>query len=488
MLDGAFHEGAESPRSDEGLAGYAPAVSLVCEGCGEVPRPLVCHPYPFRCESAGVDAADHVLAPRLDPSRARWPKCGDDRPFVKFRHLLHAHAAALSLGLDDDAYLDIVERLDERLHDIDGRSFRTTPFFRGAALEQALSANGAPAGEIWIKNDTINVSGSHKARHLFGVLLHLEIVRQAGLEPDPAPPLAIASCGNAALAAAVCARAANRDLVVMVPPDAHPNVLARLRALGADVRIHARAPGELGDPTVAAFRRAIAEGALPFACQGTECGLTLDGGKTLAYEIASAHVPFDRLFVQIGGGALASSVGRGLIEAHALGALARLPRIMPVQTTAVAPLPRAYDRLVQAVRERLPTTDLPRETGDLLADRLRAPDVLPTVQLVLSEMARARPDWLPPWPSPVSSRAHGILDDETYDAMAILRMVVETGGSPITVPEATVERAESLCHETTSIEADATGTAGLAGLLDWHARHAMSAAERSVLLFTGARR
>ena len=42
-------------------------------------------------------------------------------------------------------------------------------------------------------------------------------------------PLAIASCGNAALAAAVVARAADRRLRVFIPPDADPAVVARLR-------------------------------------------------------------------------------------------------------------------------------------------------------------------------------------------------------------------------------------------------------------------
>jgi len=459
-------------------------VTLVCEGCGAVPPPLSHNPYPFRCSGAGEDTKDHVVAPVLSRAVAAvWPEAGDDRPFVKYRRLLHAHAAALELGLGDTGYLDIHERLDEALRMTDGRSFRTTPFSRANRLEEALGGGG----EIWIKDDTVNVSGSHKGRHLFGVLLHLEIVRAAGLEPSPTPPLAIASCGNAALAAAVCARAANRTLMVMVPPDAHPRVLARLRALGADVRIHARAPGELGDPTVAAFRKAIATGALPFACQGTDCGLTLDGGKTLGFEIASTGVALDRLFVQIGGGALASSVGRALGDAQALGALSRMPRLMVVQTRAVAPLPRAYDKLVEAVCGRLPGADLPSQTGDLLADRLRSPAVIPTVRAVLSEMASDRPRWLPVWPDPQSSRAHGILDDETYDGLAVLRAVIESGGSPVVVDEGTVERAESMARETTSMDADATGTAGLAGLLEWRARSPL-VNERICLLFTGARR
>lgn len=459
-------------------------VSLVCEGCGAVPPPLAEAPYPFRCAQAGLDSKDHLLGPRLDPLLAVWPFEPGDRPFVRHRRLLFAHSAAISLGLGDEGYLAVANRLESAIEALDGRCFRTTPLAPAGVLARSI---GLP-GEVWIKDETGNVSGSHKGRHLFGVLLHLEIVRAAGREPSPAPPLAIASCGNAALAAAVLARAARRPLTVMVPPDAPPRVLDRLRDLGADVQIHGRAPGRRGDPTLAAFRTAVAAGAIPFSCQGTECGLTLDGGKTLGFEIAAGAVPFDRAFVQIGGGALASSLARALDDARALGALARTPRLMAVQTAAVAPLARAYRALVAAVRRRLPHEGLPEGPGDALADHLRSPRIAPAVQAVLAEMTRDRAAWLPPWDDPRPSRAHGILDDETYDALAILRAMVATGGSPVVAEEAMVAEAEQLGRAATGIDADATGTAGLAGLLTWTRDHPAPRPERTLLLFTGARR
>jgi len=64
---------------------------------------------------------------------------------------------------------------------------------------------------IWVKDETDNVAGSHKARHMFGLLVHLEVVRRLGMTERPLPPLAIASCGNAALAAAVVAAAGAGD-------------------------------------------------------------------------------------------------------------------------------------------------------------------------------------------------------------------------------------------------------------------------------------
>jgi threonine synthase len=60
------------------------------------------------------------------------------------------------------------------------------------------------------------VGGSQKARHLFTILLHLLAAERLGQLPER-PPLAIASCGNAALAAATLAAAADWPIDVYVP-------------------------------------------------------------------------------------------------------------------------------------------------------------------------------------------------------------------------------------------------------------------------------
>ena len=90
-----------------------------------------------------------------------------------------------------------------------------------------------------------------------------------------------------------------------------------------------------GDPTLHAFRRAVASGAVPFCCQAAENGLTIEGGETLAWELAAALAAagqgVDRLLVQVGGGALLSACVAGLREAVALGVIPRLPRLHAVQ-------------------------------------------------------------------------------------------------------------------------------------------------------------
>jgi threonine synthase len=409
---------------------------LVCAGCGAEAR----DPFAFRCQNAGRDdGADHVLRRRLDPQEAHFPD--DDRepsPFVRYRRLLHA----ARLGLPDDDFVMLVRELDARVASVDGRGFSVTPFARADALSDRLGFSAQ--GGVWVKNETGNVSGSHKARHLFGVLLYLEACEHLGLTRER-PELAVASCGNAALAAAVVAAAGQRALRVFVPEDADPVVLARLEELSALVTRCSR-DGKPGDPTYRRLLEALAEGSLPFTCQGNLNGLAVEGGYTLGWEIASAGVPLDRVVVQVGGGALASAVSAGLRE----GGLA--PRLDTVQTASAWPLKRAFDRV--------------RRRG-------------------LDYAARHRNEFMWAWEEEPHSIAHGILDDETYDWLAVVEGMLATGGSPLVVDEDLLLEANEMARETTGIDVDPTGSSGLAGLLSLHAAGAISRDERAAVLFTG---
>ena len=240
----------------------------------------------------------------LDVSRLEFSSETDEpNPFVRWRGLLHAYHLATAHGMSDQAFVELVRGLDDEVARVDGHGFVVTPFMTSSSLAGRLHA----AAPVWVKDETDNVSGSHKARHLFGLLVHLEVVRRLGIAPGTPPPLAIASCGNAALAAAVVAAAGRRRLLVFVPTDAEPAVVDRLRALGAEITVCPREEGVAGDPTYHRLQAAIADGALPFTCQGNENGLAIEGGETLGYEMASAlgGQSLDHVVVQVGGGALA---------------------------------------------------------------------------------------------------------------------------------------------------------------------------------------
>jgi threonine synthase len=440
------------------------ASSIVCGGCGSIID--ASEPYPFRCPRSG-DGGDHVLRRVLDIGRLSFP-LGDPEPnpFVRWCGLFHAYHLATANGMSDRAYVDLVRGLDDEVARVDGHGFVVTPFT--AAPE--LAAQMGTAASIWVKDETGNVAGSHKARHLFGLIVHLEVVRSLGMTEGQLPPLAIASCGNAALAAAVVAAAGRRRLLVFVPTDAEPAVLERLRALGAEITVCPRQEGVAGDPAYHRLQAAITDGALPFTCQGNENGLAIEGGVTLGYEMAATLAGegrLDHVVIQVGGGALASAVAQGLSEATAFGVLTGTPRVHTVQTAGAWPLARAFERV---------------------AARLGAEPGRDEIRAAVQYAAAHRSEFMWPWETVPHSLAHGILDDETYDWVAVVEAMLSTGGQALVVDEDEIGRANSMAVEATGIEVDETGSAGLAGLAQLCRRGLIGPHERAAVLFTGARR
>lgn len=429
---------------------------LQCAGCGwQAPAGLAA---PFRCRHAGEGDVDHVLVHHPGDGE---PLEGDDdpNPFVRYRDSLWAWQAARQRGMADAAFVGLVRRLDEAIAEVDGRGFHVTPYGPSAALGQPLGL------DLWVKNETGHVAGSHKARHLMGILLYLQVIDATAAEPAAQAPLAIASCGNAALAAAVLARAARRPLQVFVPPDAEPAVLARLHELGAQVVACAREPGEQGDPCVRHFRQALVAGALPFCCQGNENGLAIDGGETLVREMLDAGgPPLDHLVVQVGGGALASACLQALQRAQAAGRLACAPRVHTVQTQGAWPLKRAWSALQQRCAEGHGADE------------------------ALGFAATHRSAFMWPWEEPPHSIASGILDDETYDWLAVLRGMQATGGTAVVVDEATLARARDLAQQVAGVPASATGASGLAGVIELQRQGVIEAGARVGVLLTGIQR
>jgi threonine synthase len=455
--------------------------SVRCAGCGWV---AAAEAYPFRCPNAAraagnSDDVDHILVRVLDTAALRFPDGDEPDPFARYRSLMHAYHLAMDAGLDDEEYLQLIDALERSVAAVDGHGFAVTPLHRDTLLSDRLGFS--PAGGVWVKDETGNVSGSHKGRHLMGLLIYLELAERLGLHATSGrATLAIASCGNAALAAAVVARAGGRRLRVFVPVDAQAAVVARLRALGSDVVACPREPGMAGDPAYLRLRQELAAGAVPFTCQGNENGLAIEGGQTIAYELASqmAGVPLDHIVVQVGGGALASACAAGLREAAKLGAIGREPRLHTVQTTGAHPLERAYHR----VRAMLAAAgQAGQERGD--GTRPRRADV----ERVLATAAHHRSAYMWPWESEPKSIAAGILDDETYDWRAVVGAMLTTGGQPVVVTEDRLAEANEL-GTATGIPADPTGTAGLAGLLDLRQAGVVGADERVAVLFTGVRR
>jgi threonine dehydratase len=411
-------------------------------------------PLSWRCPNSSDTDRHHVLL--LEQPIAPLRSTGDDNPFVAFRKYLAWDTFAASLGLNDEQRETIIRRTDDAVAQIAGTGFRTTPFGRHDAL--SLELGFADIGGVWIKDETNNVAGSHKARHLFGELLHLVTAEYAGVTPwkkdVDRPQLAISSCGNAAFAAATLAKAVHWPILVFVPENAARELTDLLQSVDATiVRCPRLASDPPGDPCVHRFREAVTHGAIPFGVQGTENAWCLDGGRTIGWEMADAqeHVsglPIDRMFIQVGGGAFAACASAGLFA----GGLR--PRLHSVQTESCAPLARAWNMASQSGGAR--------NAGGRWKDCM----------------------W--PWENPSDSLADGILDDETYDWVQVCNAMSESGGSPVVATEKQVTDAYALAHRLTTINVSPTGTAGLAGLLAM--RDQIADNERIIVVFSGVRR
>jgi hypothetical protein len=451
---------------------------------------------------------NHILQKKHVITTQLWQrsKLEDSRnPFVRYRHRLLGYHRALNSHHSDIDYLERVAELDAKLAAIDGTGFVETPLTIETELADALGFD--PMQKLFVKDETHNVAGSHKARHLFGILLNLS-------KESLNRPFAIASCGNAALAAAVVSKAAGAKLEVYIPTDAEESVVERLKALGANLHICERREGELGDPCYLRSLEAVRDGAIPFTCQGPDNGLTIEGGSTLAYEIFDRWIENNHschhMFVQVGGGALASSSAQALADTMRHEALPILPRFHTVQTRGAFPLARAYDRIVRLIDARLRGLPFPElepfkddmsveeraEAHDssaisqrlIMADCIRSAWDSTAVQSVVRYACANKNAFMWPWESAPHSIAHGILDDETYDWYAIICTMLRTGGLPLVADEDHLKKAHELANSYTAIRPSATGSAGLAGLLLMKEAGAIADYENVSLYFTGIER
>lgn len=413
-----------------------------CAVCGA--EADIAQPFTWRCSHS--TATDRHHAPQLVQTITPLRSTGELNPFLGFRRYLAADAFMEATGIDE-------QRRRSLIADV-GAGFVTTPFERADALSDKLGF-GVDGG-VWVKDETHNVGGSHKARHLLSILVHLLAAEERGLAArGDRSPLAIASCGNAAIAAATLAASVSWPIKVFVPPWASANVMSILRELGAQlVECPRLASDPAGDPCVHRFREAVAAGAIPFSVQGTENAWCLDGGRTLGWEMARymeeqmTGPPFDRLFVQVGGGAFAACVAAGFRMSGIS------PKLHAVQTKACAPLARAWEK-AQAI-------------GGPKAAAAHWGECM----------------W--PWESVGATAADGIVDDETYDWLPVLAAMADSNGSPVVVDEPTVLRANELGCRATGIDASHTGTAGLAGLLALGEQ--VRPDERVAVIFSGVRR
>lgn len=173
----------------------------------------------------------------------------------------------------------------------DGRGFiRRTPLWQlpGAAL-------GIECGEVWLKLEQLQVSGSFKGRGMYNRLLANRI---------PASGVIVASGGNAGIATAAAARALGVKCEVFVPTVSSAAKQAKLRELGAEVVVTGAVYAEALEACIA---RQQQTGAL--TTHAYDQAEVVAGAGTLAQEIEQqGGTAPDSVLVSVGGGGLIAGI------------------------------------------------------------------------------------------------------------------------------------------------------------------------------------
>jgi threonine dehydratase len=172
---------------------------------------------------------------------------------------------------------------------------------------------------VTFKLEYLQVTGTFKPRGMFNRILSCE-VGDAGI--------AVASGGNAAIAAAYAAKSLGHVASAFVPTISSPAKLARLKAMGADLHV----VGDVYAETLAA-RNAHMDATGALEVHAFDQPEVVAGQGTLARELEQ-QADLDTLFVAVGGG--------GLIGGIAAWYAGRV-KVIAVETEGCAALSRALE-------------------------------------------------------------------------------------------------------------------------------------------------
>jgi threonine synthase len=212
-----------------------------------------------------------------------------------------------------------------------------TPLLRGRRLGERIGIDN-----LWLKDESRNPTGSFKDRML---AIGLTRARELGKTT-----VAVQSSGNVAAAAAAYAARAGLEAKIFVPRTVPEERLVPIRLYGGEVfRIDHASPAAVFEVMV---EKARERGWYVASTTGLDNPFTLEGAKTIAYELAE-QTRFDLpewLVVPVGGGGNLGTLWRAFSELRELGLLERLPRMVGVQAEGCAPFVEAI-RLGRSPRE-----------------------------------------------------------------------------------------------------------------------------------------
>ncbi len=218
-----------------------------------------------------------------------------------------------------------------------------TPLVRAERLAAELGL-----GELWVKNDTLNPTGSFKDRV---VSVALTKARQLGFKVA-----ACASTGNLANSVAAHAAHAGMESIVFIPHDLEQAKVVTTAVYGGKLvavegtyddvnRLCAELAGE--HPTWAFVNVNIRT-------------YYAEGSKTLAFEVAEQlgwQAP-DHVVVPIASGSQLTKVHKGFKELHTVGLLDEEPhvRVSGAQAAGCSPVATAFAEHTDHIRPQRPST------------------------------------------------------------------------------------------------------------------------------------
>jgi threonine synthase len=227
-----------------------------------------------------------------------------------------------------------------------------TPVDLGAGFTPLTRADRLAAelglGELWIKDDTANPTGSFKDRV---VSVALTKARQLGFKIA-----ACASTGNLANSVAAHAARAGMDSVVLIPDDLETAKVTMTAVYGGRV---IAVKGSYDDVNRLCAELASEQPSWAFVNVNVRTYYA-EGSKTLAFEVAEQlgwRTP-DHVVVPIGSGSQLTKVAKGFRELWQVGLLDEEPvvRISGAQAEGCSPVATAFAEGTDAIRPVKPHT------------------------------------------------------------------------------------------------------------------------------------
>jgi threonine synthase len=298
-----------------------------------------------------------------------------------------------------------------------------TPLLRASRLEEALGC-----GEVWLKDETRNPTGSFKDR---GSAVGISVLVQMGFSS-----VGTVSTGNMARSVAAYAARAGIEANIWVGADTPPQKLAPVAVHGARLLRFDAPYGEIYQASMEWSRRS----GVPFV--NSDSSLRVEGQKTIAYEIAEQlgnRAP-DWLLVPTSSGGNFSAIAKGFAEGVERGWIEGSCRLVAVQSAECSPIVKGWEA---GGDEPLPI-GTPRTIAGAISN-----------------------------PSPPSG------------ARAI-RWLRSTGGHAIAVPDADILAAQRTLAELSGRFVQPASAACLAAFEKLREDDVITAEERTVFLLTGS--